>query len=454
MTKPQPSSQPHSLDAEAAVLGAIVIDGDAIHKLTSLLPEHFYDPVYRMVFVAARELADQSKPIDFVTLSDQLKENKKIEAIGGSAFLASLFEKVPSASTVEYYAAIVINNALKRAYISAGQSIVGIAYEESSTAAEVQTAAEQELFAIGEQRTLGGFASAKQRTDEWYEQVAELHELSDDDRQARRVRTGFHSLDRKLNLRPGKFTIIAGRPGMGKSAFALNLAINACEQDKTIGFFSYEMPVNDIMDRIVASQLGVNSRLLEEGNLDEQLYSKVGPVLSKINSFKFYLEFAPDRLLSTLVSRATRLKQQHDLDILFVDYLQLVYTTEKFAQQSRLQMVSHVSNTLMYLAKHLGITIVGLSQLSRNCENRPDKRPQLSDLRETGELEQDADAVLMLYREDYYEPDTDRQNIVDVFVRKNRGGETGSCELYFNREHQVFTSVHNESVTTPSLVAA
>lgn len=454
MPPPTPASHPHSLVAERAVLGAILLDPDSIHKVSSLRSQHFYDPVYATIYQAAADMVAAGEPFDFVTLSEKLSANSKIQEIGGSAFLADLATKIPTSSIIEKYAAIVIDKALKRAYIAVGQKIAGLAYEDNQSAAEVQVAAEQELLAIGTERTLGGFATAKQRTDEWYDRIAELQDLTEADREARRIKTGFRNLDHKLNLRPGKFIIIAGRPSMGKSAFATNLAINACEQNKTVGFFSYEMPVEDIMDRIIARELGINSRLLEAGSLTDEMYQQVGPVLSKINQYNFFLEFAPDRYLSTLVSRATRLKQQHDLDLLFVDYLQLVYTTEKFAQQSRLQMVSHVSNTLMYLAKNLGITIVALSQLSRNCENRPDKRPQLSDLRETGELEQDADAVLMLYREDYYEPDTDRQNLVDLFVRKNRGGETGVCELYFNREHQAFTPVQPTAIASTTLVAA
>lgn len=423
------------------VLGCILMDPEAVHKVTDLRDEYFYDPIHREVYAAMCQLRDANEPIDPLLLSRKLGEQSKIHELGGIAFLLALTEKVPSSSIVDKYAQIIVQCGIKRDYMAAARAILSDACTETMSAADVQAHAEQKLLSVGDQKTLSQFTTIETRADDWYENFAELRSLTPQQREARRVRTGLPSLDAKVTLRPGNMVILAGRPAMGKTALALNLVLNACQQQKSVGFFSYEMTANEIMDRIVSNQLGIDSRTLEEESLDEATYTRIGDVLKEIHKYQLYMDNNADRSLSTLVSRARRLKQLYGIDLLVIDYLQLVYTTEKFAQQSRLQMTSHVSNTIKTLAIELDIPILVMSQLSRNCENRPNKEPQLSDLRESGEIEQDADIVMMIYRDDYYEEESDRPNVTDVFVRKNRMGDNARVELHFNRQYQQFRSI-------------
>lgn len=441
---------PHSPEAEKTVLGALLLDPEAIVKISDfLLPADFYDPTFREIFQAIFDLYMAHEPIDFITVSNRLAESKLVQGIGGSAFLAELASSVPTSSHVYQYGQIVKSKALHRNIIEAGRKIVGLGYEVEKTVPEILDEVEKTVFQITNTFLKEKFVHIRDVLDERYEKFAELH-ASPDDGSSKGVPTGFAGLDAKLSgFQPSDLVILAARPSMGKTSLAMNMAVNAAIKfKKTVGIFSLEMSKEQLVDRLFASMLGVDSWKLQRGKLDDSDFQNMGPIMDEMSKANIFIDDSSASSMPEFRTKARRLQMEHGLDMLIIDYLQLMSTNNAQYAGNRVQEISEISRTIKQIARELHIPILALSQLSRAVEARPDKSPQLSDLRESGSIEQDADIVMMMYREDYYNEDSDRQGITDIFIRKHRNGPTGRVELLFKKEQMRFydiDKVHGES---------
>ncbi len=440
--------QPHSLEAEQTVLGALMVDPDAIIKVSDLLqPEDFYDPTYRLVYAAIHELYQSHQPIDIVTVSNKLADNKKLQDVGGSAFLAELASKVPTSAHVYKYGQIVKSKAVHRRIIQAGEQIKALGFEIDQEIPELLEKVEKTVFNISATFLKEKFIHIRDILSARYEKFAEMHESKDS--AIKGVPTGYAALDAKLSgFQPSDLIIIAGRPSMGKTALALNIAQNASiKHNKTIGIFSLEMSKEQLVDRLFASMLGVDSWKLQKGKLDDKDFQNMGPIMDDLNKANVFIDDSMGSSIPELRAKARRLQMEHGLDMIIIDFLQLMSTGNQGFVGNRVQEISEISRSLKMLGRELKIPIVALSQLSRAVESRPGNIPQLSDLRESGSIEQDADVVLMIYREDYYEEDSDRPGITDIYIRKHRNGPVGRVELMFKKEQMRFYDVDTPSGT-------
>lgn len=439
---------PHSTDAERTVLGALLLDPEAIVKVSDFLkPEDFYDPTYRQIFQAIFELYVRHEPIDFITVSAKLADNKRLQEIGGTAFLAELASSVPTSSHIYQYGQIVKAKALHRSIIDAGRRIVGLGYELERTIPELLDEVERTVFQITNTFLKDKFVHIRDILDARYEKFAEMHE-AEDQSALKGVPTGFHALDMKISgLQPSDLIILAARPSMGKTSLALNIAMNAAVRfHKTVGVFSLEMSKEQLVDRLFASMLGVDSWKLQRGKLDDSDFQNMGPIMDELSKANVYVDDSSASSMPELRTKARRLQMEHGLDLLIVDYLQLMSTGNVSYAGNRVQEVSEISRSLKQIARELRVPILALSQLSRAVENRPDKIPQLSDLRESGSIEQDGDIVLMMYRKDYYDEDTDQPGMTDIYIRKHRNGPTGRIELLFKKEQMRFYDIDKAHV--------
>ncbi|PIQ76519.1 replicative DNA helicase [Candidatus Peregrinibacteria bacterium CG10_big_fil_rev_8_21_14_0_10_49_24] len=449
-TPPALDTQPHSTDAEKTVLGALLLDPDAIIKISDFLtPEDFYDPTYKLIFSAIYQLHQNHEVIDFVTVSNKLAGNSKIDEVGGSSFLAALASDVPTSSHVYQYGQIVKTKSVHRRIIRAGDKIKGLGYEENRNIPELLDEVEKSVFEISNMFMKDKFVHIRDILELRYEKFAEMHE-SDDDDPVKGVPSGFHALDAKLSgFQPSDLIIIAARPSMGKTSLALNIAQNAAiKSGKSVGIFSLEMSKEQLVDRLFASMLGVDSWKLQKGKLDDSDFQNMGPIMDELNKSKIFIDDSVASSIPELRAKARRLQMEHGLDLLVIDYMQLMSTGNQSYAGNRVQEISEISRSLKQIGRELHVPVIALSQLSRAVENRPGNIPALSDLRESGSIEQDADVVLMMYREDYYEEDSDRPGMTDIYIRKHRNGPTGRVELLFKKEQMRFydvDKVHTQS---------
>jgi len=436
-------AQPHALEAERTVLGALLLDPEAIVKVSDfLVADDFYDPVHRQIFQAVYELYQAHEPIDFVTVSSKLANNKKIQDIGGSAFLADIASAVPTASHVYQYGQIVKTKSVHRRIISAGQKITGLGYEEGRATTELLDEVEKTVFDITNAFLKDKFIHIREILDQRYEKFAELHENKGES-STKGIPTGFNALDAKLSgLQPSDLVVLAARPSMGKTSLALNIAQNAAiRAGKSVGVFSLEMSKEQLVDRLFASMLGVDSWKLQRGQLDDTDFQNMGPIMDELSKANLFIDDSVASTIPELRAKARRLQMEHGLDLLIIDYLQLMSTGNVSYAGNRVQEISEISRSLKQIGRELHIPVIALSQLSRAVENRPGNIPTLSDLRDSGSIEQDADIVMMLYREDYYEEDSDRPGLADIYIRKHRNGPTGRIELLFKKEQMRFYDI-------------
>ena len=433
---------PQNTDAEASLLGAILIDGDAIVKIDDALSaEDFYDPKHARIYEAARQLYERRSPIDVLTLSDQLKNSGFLEAVGGAAYLTDLTNYVPTAAHVEQYADIVAQKSVRRRLIKAAQEISGLSYDESKQLRDLIEEAEMRLFQVSQQHIKQNVVSLEAILAESFERLDDLHK---DKSKLRGVPTGFKDLDEKLaGLQASDLFILGARPSMGKTAMALNLAHNVALQAKQpVLIFSLEMSKEQLVDRLLSMESGVDAWALRTGNLTDADFEKIGQAMGALSEAPIFIDDSPGITVSDLRTKARREAHQRPLGLIIVDYLQLMSGGSKFGNDfNRVQEISEISRGLKGVARELNVPIVAAAQLSRSVESRPNKIPELADLRESGSIEQDADVVAFIYREDYYNPETDRKNITDILIKKHRNGPTGGVELYFDREKQRFRSV-------------
>lgn len=436
-------TQPHSTEAEQTVIGALLMDPEAIIKVSEILaPDDFYDPTYRLIYTAIHDLYQEHQPIDVVTVSARLEDAKKIQEIGGSAFLAELATNVPTAAHIYKYGQIVKTKAIHRRIIRAGDTIKALGYEVEKTIPELLENAEKAVFNISSSFLKDKFIHIRDILDLRYEKFAEMHERKDEEA-IKGIATGFKSLDYKLSgLQPSDLIIIAARPSMGKTALALNIAQNCAIRDgKVAGIFSLEMSKEQLVDRMFASMLGVDSWKLQKGKLDDSDFQNMGPIMDELSKANIFIDDSVGSSIPELRAKARRLQMEYGLDLIVIDYIQLMSTGNHMYAGNRVQEISEISRALKQLGRELKVPVIALSQLSRAVESRPGNIPQLSDLRESGSIEQDADIVLMMYREDYYDEDSDRPGITDIFIRKHRNGPTGRVELLFKKEQIRFYDI-------------
>jgi len=447
---PNTNQPPQSIDAEASLLGAVLIDPDAIVKIADIVrPVDFYDDRHRMVYEAALQLYNQKSPIDVLTLSEGLKTEGLLKEVGGGAYLTQLTNTVPTAANVEQYASIVATKSIRRRLISASTEIAQIGHDEKRTIAELVEEAEAKLFEVSQRHVKNDIVSMEEILSDSFDRLDSLHK---DKGTIRGIPTGLKDLDGKLaGFQKSDLIVLAGRPSMGKTAMALNLAQNiSVKSDKPVLLFSLEMSKEQLVDRMLASEAGVNSWSLRTGNLSDGDFEKIGHAMGSLSEAQLFIDDTPGLTVSDLRTKARREAHKRELGLIIVDYLQLMSGGSKFGRDgNRVQEISEISRGLKGVARELNVPVLALSQLSRSVESRSPQIPQLSDLRESGSIEQDADVVMFLYRDDYYNPDTsEKPNILDVFISKHRNGPTGRVEVYFDRERQKMLNLDKQHTPT------
>lgn len=448
--KPTNQPQPQNLDAEASLLGAILIDTDAIVKIAdSVRADDFFDDRHKHIYESIVTLYEKHNPIDVLTLSNELKGVGFLDMIGGAAYLTELTNFVPTATHVEQYAEIVSQKAIRRRLIKASQEITGYGFDEAKSLQELIEDAETRLFEVSQRHIKQDVASLESVLTDSFERLDQLHK---DKGTIRGIPTGYKDLDNMLaGLQRSDLFIIAARPAMGKTAFVLNLAHSvAVKAKEPVLIFSLEMSKEQLVDRMLAMESGVDAWALRTGNLTDADFEKIGQAMGTLSEAQIFIDDTPGLTVSDLRTKARREMHMHPLGLIIVDYLQLMSGGSKFgAQANRVQEISEISRGLKIIARELNVPLISLSQLSRSVESRSPQIPQLSDLRESGSIEQDADVVAFLYREDYYNPETERKNIMDVLIKKHRSGPVGTVELYFDREKQRIRSLDSHHNTTP-----
>jgi replicative DNA helicase len=443
--EPQGASKkqiPQNTDAEASLLGAVLIDSDAIVKIAdSIAAADFYDARHQRIYEAITKLYEKRSPIDVLTLADQLKNNGVLDMVGGPAYLTELTNYVPTAAHAEQYADIVAQKALRRRLISASQEMSELGYDESKSLNELIELSETRLFEVSNQHVKQDVVSLEAILAESFERLDDLHK---DKGTIRGIPTGYKDLDNMLaGLQRSDLFILAARPSMGKTAFVLNLAHKvAVKAKEPVLIFSLEMSKEQLVDRLLAMESGVDAWALRTGNLTDSDFEKIGEAMGTLSEAQIFIDDTPGITVSDMRTKARREAHQRPLGLIIVDYLQLMSGGSKYGSEgNRVQEISEISRGLKGVARELNVPLIALSQLSRSVESRQPKIPQLSDLRESGSIEQDADVVAFLYREDYYEPETDRKNIMDVLIKKHRNGPVGGVELYFDRDKQRISSL-------------
>jgi replicative DNA helicase len=425
-----PKLPPHDLDAERAVLGAVMIDPDAIVQVAEILrPEHFYEDSHAQIYQAMQDLFENRQPIDVVTLTAQLKKMKQLSVVGGASTIAELSNSVSTAANVKHYAQIVKDSWVKRSVISISGELTTMAFDEGKEALALVDTAEQQIFALSQNQMARNFTPIKVALAESFERLDELQRNSGE---LRGVPTGFADVDNLLaGLQKSNLIILAARPGVGKTAFALNIAqFAAVTAKKKIGFFSLEMSREELVDRLLVSQADIDAWRLKTGRLSQQDFLKLSDAMGVLADAQIFIDDTPGLTIFEMRTKARRLMTEHGIDMLVVDYLQLARgrTTD-----NRVQEVAEISQGLKNIARELRVPVIALSQLSRAIESRGEKTPQLSDLRESGSIEQDADVVMFLYRKD-----DDIREAMNLKIAKHRNGALGDIDLYFKGDRIKF----------------
>ena len=430
---------PQNVEAEQSVLGSLLIDRDAIVRIASFLrPEDFYRESHAQIYQAILDLFERREPADFITLCNALEGRNLLESVGGPAYIASLINAVPTSIHVEHYAHIVELAALRRRLIDVAGQIARLAYDEDKEIDDVIDSAESLLFNVTERRQSKDLVSLKRLLSEYYDRLEYLQQHRDE---MIGLPTGFVDLDKLLGgLQKSDLIIIAGRPGSGKTSFALNIAQSAAMQHKAVvAFFTLEMSGQQIAQRLISSQTGIDSRRLMVADIHDVEWDRFVQATGDLSETLIFVDDTPSPTPLEIRSKCRRLAAEYDLDLVIIDYMQLM--TAGTRVENRQQEISYISRMLKGLARELRVPVLAGSQLSRAVEGRQDKRPILSDLRESGSIEQDADVVMFIHREELYDELTDRRNIADIIVAKHRNGPTGQVSLRYAKELTKFTDL-------------
>lgn len=431
---------PQNLDAEMSLLGAILIDEETLADITEhVKPKDFYDKRHAIIFDAIMRLYEKNKPVDLLTLTDELKRKNEIDEIGGSAYLTELTNYVPTAAHAESYAEIVAQKAVRRRLIKASGEISELGYDENTTTQELLQQAEAELFSVSDQSLKQDLISLESILTDSFDRLEELHRNKGS---LRGVRTGYRDLDNMTaGLQRSDLIILAARPAMGKTTLVTNLAYNVATIAKQpVLFFSLEMSKEQLVDRMLADASGVDSWNIRTGNLSDEDFSKLSDAMGEMAEAPIYIDDTPGLSVLEMRTKARRAAHDQPLGLIIIDYLQLMQGSGR-DNGNRVQEVSEISRGLKLIARELNVPVIALSQLSRSVESRSPQIPQLADLRESGSIEQDADIVMFIYREAYYNPETERENITDLIIAKHRNGPVGKVELYFHPERLRFMSL-------------
>lgn len=430
-----PKIPPHDLDAEKSVLAAILIDKDAIIKASEILkPESFYSKAHQAIFEAMLELYDKRMTIDVITLKDQLTKDKKIRTVGGVSGISQLSNLLSTAANVENYASMVKEKYVKRELIALSNEVGNLAFDESKEVNEILDSAEQQVMAISQTHARRDFLPIKQTLVESFDRLDELQKSGGE---LRGLPTGFADLDRMTaGLQKSNLVILAARPGTGKTAFAVNIAQYATIiAKKKVGFFSLEMSREELVDRLLVGQADIDAWKLKTGRLSQEDFLKISDAMGVLAESKLFIDDTPGLSIYEMRTKARRLMMEQNIDLLIVDYLQLAHGQNR---ENRVQEVGEISQGLKNIARELKIPVLALAQLSRAVEQRGEKAPQLSDLRESGSIEQDADVVMFLYRKD-----DDLRESVTLKIAKHRNGGLGDIELYFRGDRVKFFGMEN-----------
>ncbi len=440
---------PQSVEAEQSFLGCILIDNDAIVKVADILrPEDFYKPNHKIIYETIVELYEKHEPIDMLNLATLLEDKKKLEAVGGRTYLASLANQVATASHVVSYAHIIQKKATLRRLLSAAGKINELGYQETDEVDSLLDEAERSLFNVSQQFLKKSFTSISSVLSETFDRIDHLHRGSGE---IRGVPTHFSDLDSVLaGLQRSDLVILAARPSVGKTSFALDIARNvATKAGQPVGIFSLEMSKEQLVDRLLCSQAKVDLWKMRTGRLSDDDFGKINEGMGMLSEAKIFIDDTGSANVMEIRTKSRRLQSEHGLGLIIIDYLQLM---EGRGKENRVQEVSEISRSLKTLARELNVPVLALSQLSRGVESRDDHRPRLSDLRESGSIEQDADVVLFIYREAVYQSDLppDRANLAEIIIAKHRNGPTGKVNLFFNQQFASFGNLEQKVPESPT----
>jgi replicative DNA helicase len=431
---------PQNLEAEQAVLGAVLLQAEAlIAAMERIRSEDFYSGPHRNIFEAMVELAEDNQPVDLVTLTAHLQNKQLLEEIGGVGYLAKLASAVPTAANVEYYAQIVEEKSMLRRLIRTATNIVSDGYANADEVSVLLGDAEKKILEISNRRSGSGFVSIRDVLMEVFEKVEQLYSNRGN---TTGIPSGFTDLDRMTaGFQRSDLIIVAARPSVGKTAFALNIAQNVgVRARETVAIFSLEMSAAQLVQRMVCAEGNVDAQRMRTGQMEGDDWEKLTMAIGALSESEVYIDDTPGITVAEIRAKCRRLKKERGLGMILIDYLQLISGRGK-AGENRQQEVSEISRTLKHIARELEVPVIALSQLSRGVEQRQDKRPMMSDLRESGSIEQDADIVAFLYRDDYYDKESEKKNIIEIIIAKQRNGPVGTVELAFLKQFNKFVSL-------------
>ena len=436
---------PHNLEAEQSVLGSILLDNEVYgHLEGTLTADQFYKEAHRKLFRAMERLHRRGEPMDLVTLTEELRQTGDLEGVGSVAYLVGLVDSVPTAAYAESYARIVLEKATLRDLIGAGGRIMQAAFDQSGPLEEVLDTAEKAIFDLTTRKRRTNFEGMRTLVTETFQ---EINERFADPNPVSGLPAGFRDLDGMTGgLQPASLNVLAARPSMGKTALALTIGLNAAlKESASVGIFSLEMSAVQLVQRMLCAEARVDMTRVRSGQLTDRDFQRLADAAGRMSEAKVFIDDHADMTVMELRSRARRLQAEHGLDLLIIDYLQLMSGSSRSIGENRQQEISTISRGLKGLARELDVPVLVLSQLSRAVEARPNKRPMLSDLRESGAIEQDADLVMFIYRDEYYDPHSEKHGIAEIIIGKQRNGPTGSLELQFHNAHVRFNDLAKTS---------
>ncbi|PIC69804.1 replicative DNA helicase [Sporosarcina sp. P16b] len=431
---------PHNNEAEQSVLGAIFLEPQALITASEiLLPEDFYRIAHKKIFETMLILNDRGQPVDLVTIAEELKVKNELEDVGGISYITELANAVPTAANIVYYANIVDEKALLRRLIRVATDIVEDGYTREDEVEALLGEAEKKMMEVSNRKNAGDFRHIKDVLVETYDNIELLHTRKGD---VTGIPTGFRDLDKiTAGFQRNDLIIVAARPSVGKTAFALNVAQNvATKTEENVAIFSLEMGAEQLVMRMLCAEGNIDAQVLRTGNLEADDWRKLTMAMGSLSNAGIFIDDTPGLRVNEIRSKCRRLQQEHGLGMVMIDYMQLIMGSGR-GSDNRQQEVSEISRSLKGLARELKIPVIALSQLSRGVEQRQDKRPMMSDLRESGSIEQDADIVSFLYREDYYDKETEMQNMIEIIIAKQRNGPTGTVTLAFAKEYNKFLNI-------------
>ncbi|KRE89797.1 replicative DNA helicase [Paenibacillus sp. Soil766] len=432
---------PQNIEAEQAVIGAILIHGDAlITAMERITSDDFYRGSHQRIFEAIVELAEAQEPIDLITLTALLQNKQQLEEIGGVTYLSELANSVPTAANIDYYAAIVEEKSMLRRLIRTATQIVSDGYANEDNVGMMLSDAEKKILEISQRRSSTGFVVIRDVLMEVFEKVEQLYSNKGG---STGIPSGFIDLDKMTSgFQRSDLIILAARPSVGKTAFALNVAQNVGVRAKeTVAIFSLEMGAAQLVQRMVCAEANVDANRMRTGNLEGDDWEKLTMAIGALSEANVYIDDTPTITVADIRAKCRRLQQEKGLGMILIDYLQLIAGRGGKGGDNRQQEVSEISRTLKQIARELNVPVIALSQLSRGVEQRQDKRPMMSDLRESGSIEQDADIVAFLYRDDYYDKESEKKNIIEIIIAKQRNGPVGTVELAFLKQFNKFVNM-------------